>query len=139
MAESRAIMLIEIWERLRGYDKWPIAEATIESSKLDEVAQEYSRVTGNPLSTRWQGDEELVWRDQSGTTRRESIAVGENSPLFQLYEGKPLTVRYNPSVPPEFYVREQLQFQVNRTSKVITCVVAGVSLIVALAVIFLHD
>jgi hypothetical protein len=32
-----AIMLIEIWERLRGYDKWVQTEAKIESSNLEEV------------------------------------------------------------------------------------------------------
>jgi hypothetical protein len=29
-------MLIEIWERLRGYDKWIETEAKIESSKVEE-------------------------------------------------------------------------------------------------------
>jgi hypothetical protein len=27
-------MLIEIWERLRGYDKWIKTEATVQSSEL---------------------------------------------------------------------------------------------------------
>jgi len=31
------IMLIEIWEHLRGYDKWIQTEATIQSSDLAEV------------------------------------------------------------------------------------------------------
>ncbi len=129
-------MLIEVWERLRGYDKWPQAVATIESSKLEEV-EEYQR--RGPSRYRWQGDEELVWLDQSGTTRRESIAVGEDSPIFRLYEGKPVTVRYSPSIPAEFHVREHLRYQVNRASKAIAFILAGALLIFVLAIVFLHD
>lgn len=38
----KSAMLIELWERLRGYDKWNEAQAKIESS-TEKKTDEYCR------------------------------------------------------------------------------------------------
>ncbi|HEY1253350.1 MAG TPA: DUF3592 domain-containing protein [Terracidiphilus sp.] len=96
-------MLIEIWERLRGYDKWVQTEATIKSSESEEVVIGHSRSDDEPFYE-WQEYQELQWKVLSGTEWTKSITVGENSPIFKLYDGKTVTIHYNPDSPGNFYV-----------------------------------
>jgi hypothetical protein len=121
-------MLIEIWERLRGYDKWVQTEATIKSSHLDEVIVAATR-SGEPIYG-WQGNEEISWVDKDGVQQCEPLAVSENSPVFKMYDGNPVVIRYNPASPYNFYVREQLRYQVNLGAKILlaSLVAAGVIL-----------
>jgi hypothetical protein len=101
-------MLIEIWERLRGYDKWTQTEATIKSSDLKEVEVGRSRTTrfsdSEPIYE-WQSICVLAWTDALGNPRTSEYAVSENSPLFQLYDGQTVTIRYNSAKPEQFYLR----------------------------------
>ena len=41
-----------------------------------------------------------------GKEHKGKFKVSENSPLFQLYDGQTLTIRYNPANPRQFYQRE---------------------------------
>jgi hypothetical protein len=101
-------MLIEIWERLRGYDKWTQTEATIRSSDLKEVEVGRSRARrysdSEPIYE-WQSICVLAWTDAFGKSHTAEYTVSENSPLFQLYDGQKTTIRYNPANPEQFYLR----------------------------------
>jgi uncharacterized protein DUF3592 len=102
-----AIMLIELWEKIRGYDKWRPVEAKILSSKLDDVQvlavpDGFGRVqTGDE----WQSTCGISWTDANGKEHQARFKVSEDSPLFQLYDGQTLEIRYNPENPDQFYQR----------------------------------
>jgi hypothetical protein len=99
-------MLIEIWERLRGYDKWVEADATIESSDptiYQSRGHDYSH-----------SDDVIVWTDTAGDKHRAPFTVQVDSPLFQLVQDSKISIRYNPVDPEEFYFRELLQTRVRR-------------------------
>jgi hypothetical protein len=95
-------MLIEMWERLRGYDKWVETEAAIKSSELAEV--EVRRIRPNRFSEaepvdEWHSTCELAWTDKAGTQHTDQFEVAEGSPLFQLYDGQTVNIRYDPANP----------------------------------------
>lgn len=100
-------MFIEIWEKLRGYDKWTPVNAKILSSKLDDVQvvavpDGYGRVqTGDE----WRSTCGIAWTDSNGKEHKAEFKVSENSPLFQMYDGQTLPIRYNPANPDRFYER----------------------------------
>ena len=97
-------MLIELWEKMRGYDKWVETEAFVEESLVtthENDAGQYSV-----------SDEVLVWADTQSARHRAAFAVGEDSALYQLVEGSTLRIRYNPADPEEFYIRELVQTRV---------------------------
>jgi hypothetical protein len=102
------VMLIEIWERLRGYDKWIQTEAKIKSSELAEV--EIGRIRPNRFSDsepidEWHSTCGLAWTDTVGGQHTDQFEVAENSPLFQLYDGQTVTIRYNPTNSNQYYLR----------------------------------
>jgi hypothetical protein len=103
-------MLIEFWERLRGYDKWVQTEATVESSDVEKVPH-YNR--GGNVSYTWASGDQLVWTDLQGQRQTAEFKVDEGSPLFQLIGGEKVTIRYNPANPDEFYYRDLLRSRVN--------------------------
>jgi hypothetical protein len=107
---TEAIMLIEIWERLRGYDGWIEAEATIKSSKTEIVVR---RKRKGQLVYGWDGNKEIAWVDQSGVHRHGHLTVKEGPLIFTRHDGNSIVIRYNPASPLDFYVREQLRYQVN--------------------------
>jgi hypothetical protein len=101
-------MMIEIWEHLRGYDKWPRTEATIKSSDLAEV--EIGRVRYSSFSRaepidEWKSANVLTWSDATGSVHEAEYTVAEDSPLFQLYDGQTISIRYDPLNPNQFYLR----------------------------------
>jgi hypothetical protein len=90
-------MLIEIWEKLRAYDKWVETEATVASS----VPTPAGVLTGgkaskNRSATQWNAVVRIVWKDVAGETHSEQFEVGEDSPLYQLCEGDTLQIRVIP-------------------------------------------
>ncbi|MGB7987562.1 MAG: DUF3592 domain-containing protein [Terracidiphilus sp.] len=109
-------MLIEIWERLRGYDKWVQVEATIESSNVEETKQ---TLHGQPAPSTWASRDELVWSDRQGQRRSAEFKIPDDSPLYQLIGGETVTIRYNPAKPEKFYYRELLRTRVHTAIKVI--------------------
>lgn len=98
-----------IWLRLRGYDKWIQTEAKILSSELTEPdagleRNEKRSNLGSPLQ--WHSTCTIGWTDTSGISHTGSYTISELSPLFQLYDGQTVPIRYNPASPEEFYLRE---------------------------------
>jgi len=112
-AKVMAIMLIEIWERLRGYDKWVQTEATIKSS-TEQKTEEYYRGQEYDI---WSSDDELTWTDTQGAVHSAEFGVPENSPLFQLIGGETVTIRYDPKDPDSFYYPDLLRSQIHTAVK----------------------
>ena len=99
-------MLIEIWERLRGYDKWVETQAKIESSDptiYQSRGHDYSH-----------SDDVIVWTDHAGDKHRAPFTVQVDSPLFQLVQDSKISIRYNPADPEDYYFRALLQTRVRR-------------------------
>jgi hypothetical protein len=109
-----AIMLIEIWEHLRGYNKWVQTEAKIESSNLEKV--EAYDINGNQ-TTISESDDKLVWTDKMGQRQSAEFYVPDDSPLYQFIGGETVTIRYNPANPKEFYYRDLLRSKVHTAFK----------------------
>jgi hypothetical protein len=105
-------MLIEIWERLCGYDKWVQVEATVVSSELIEPMIKSScngsffnkHPIKNPFVV-WLSRCAIRWTDTSGGSHTANYSVSESSGLFLLYEGQTVSIRCNPANPEEFYNR----------------------------------
>jgi len=109
LCQTIGTMLIEIWERLRGYDKWIQTEATIGSSQLAQAPLAPINTGGKnpPADTRtleWRSVCTLAWKDGSGRQYTGTYRVSDNSPLFQLYDGQTVSIRYSPANPTEFYL-----------------------------------
>jgi hypothetical protein len=97
-------MLIELWERLRGYDKWQRIEATVRSSTVAEVEVGHHR-DGSPMME-WQNSCTLVWRGAKGGEQLDDFSVFQSSPLFQLYEGQKVTILCDPADPGRYFFPE---------------------------------
>jgi hypothetical protein len=115
-------MLIEIWERLRGYDKWIETEARVESSKVIETPDAESG------GIAYSCEDVLVWADRQGENQRAYFAVPDGSPLYQFIGGETIKIRYNPAEPDEYYLRELLKIRVRRTATgvIVTLVFIGI-------------
>jgi len=138
-----AIMLIDVWERLHGYDKWFQTEATIQSSELAEIeiAGLASTRTAqvrptNPSAVEWRSTCALAWNDAAGHRQTSAFEVSDNSPLFQLYEGQRIAIRYNPTNPGEFYLPGVLKSRV--MSGIKWTVVTVLTFAVILFIFLLH-
>ena len=103
-------MLIEIWERLRGYDKWIETEATIKRLDSEVIVAVSKR--GSPIYGQL-GDDEITWIDEEGAIQRETLVVSTVFPVYKIYDGNPVLIRYNPDSPRQFYVREIMRCHVN--------------------------
>ena len=122
-------MLIEIWERLRGYDEWVQTEARIESSNLEKV--KVYDINGNQAGFTSESDDVLVWTDKMGQRQSVEFCVPDDSPLYQFIGGETVTIRYNPANPKEFYYRELLRTKVHTAFKsALICIfMIGISLL----------
>jgi hypothetical protein len=111
-------MLIEFWESLCGYDKWTPTEATVQSADFSDVDVDRgfteSIVDGrveNVTTTEIRSTNVITWTDAAGNLYRSGYTVTSPSPLFGLYGGEKLAIRYNPANPKDFYLRELSQNQ----------------------------
>jgi hypothetical protein len=96
-------MLIEIWEKLRGYDKWIAADARVVSYET------LRKVLGKRVQSIRQGHfacDLLLWEDQRGEYHFGPFVNHEGSRLFQLLDNETVTIRYDPSTPDRYYNRE---------------------------------
>jgi hypothetical protein len=93
-------MLIELWERLRGYDKWVETDAIISSADMEEI--KHTTRSGGTYSTYASGDV-LSWTDQTGERQYADFKVSDSSPLYQLVGGESVRIRYNPADPHQYY------------------------------------
>jgi Protein of unknown function (DUF3592) len=103
-------MLIEIWERLRGYDKWMRTNAVVSRSGTEQI--EHSGRYG-PYYTTEAGDV-IEWTDPTGEKQYADFNAPEGSKLFQLVSGDTVEIRFNPAKPDEFYYRDLLQMRVRQ-------------------------
>jgi hypothetical protein len=108
-------MLIELWERLRGYDKWVETTARFESA--DMQTQSHTDRGGN-VSYTYSSFDTLVWTDTQGTEHSADFHVPDDSPVYQMIDGDKVTIRYNPAKPDHFYYRELLQTRVHSAAKI---------------------
>ena len=108
-------MLIEFWERLRGYDKWVETEATVESSRIENIP-----IRGGEIH---QSDDVLLWTDNNGERHRGYLEVQGDSSLYQLVQDSKISIRYNPADPDQYYLRELLKYQVT-TATIQTAIIS---------------
>jgi Protein of unknown function (DUF3592) len=102
-------MLMELWERLRGYNKWIATDATVTSSDVERTAH---MDRGNVYYTYDSGDQ-ITWTDASGQKRSADFKVPDDSPLYQLIGGETVSIRYNPANPDQFYYRDLLKTRIH--------------------------
>ncbi|MGA2349226.1 MAG: hypothetical protein ABSF70_02235 [Terracidiphilus sp.] len=103
MWHTESAMLIEMWERLRGYDKWIQTDAKVESSLVEKTAH----VDGDGIAYEtYDSSDVLLWADQHGENQRAYFTVPADSPLYQLIGGESISIRYNPEIPDQYYLRE---------------------------------
>jgi len=105
--QTGAKMLIEVWEKFRGYDKWVNATAISDLEKTP-----YNNRDGS-VSYFYGAGDTIAWV-ADGTKHYADFNVEEGSPLFQLVGGESVAIRYNPKNPDEFYYRDLLKSRVNR-------------------------
>jgi hypothetical protein len=119
-------MFIELWERLRGYDKWVEAQAVIVSGET------LRRKFGLPARRRESqfSSDLLMWKDQRGERRYGAFVNQDTSPLFQLLEGETVTIRYDPSNPSRFYNRSHFLSWLVLIVKAATAILLGGGFIV---------
>jgi hypothetical protein len=119
-----AIMLIELWERLRGYDKWIETEATVESSRVENIQ---FRNAGYQ-----QSDDVLLWTDRKGERHRAYFEARAGSPPYDLVQGSKVVIRYDPANPDRYYLCELLK------NRVVKATISGfLGAVVAGALVFL--
>jgi hypothetical protein len=104
-------MLIELWEKFRGYDKWIQAKATIRSAQVNRTAHSDRR--GRNYYT-YASHDLLVWTDALGQQRTAEFKVDDESALYQLTGGESLVIRYNAISTDQFYCRELAQSKIRR-------------------------
>jgi hypothetical protein len=100
-------MLIELWEHLRGYDKWTPAVAKVQSTALSRVGEIGSDQSKLPLG--WESVCTIRWQDQNQIERTAVFRAFEESPLYQLIEGDTVNIRFNPAKPSGYYVPGLMQ------------------------------
>jgi hypothetical protein len=115
-------MLIEIWERLRGYDKWVEAEAKIESS---DISTYYDRQGEHEQSS-----DILKWTDVQGETHTSAFTVPEDSSLYQNVAGQAIMIRYSSADPGRYYLRELLQIRMRKLVRFAVPVLLLIGLVV---------
>ncbi len=108
-------MLIEIWERLRGYDRWTETTAIVETSDLVNKGSQF-RISGTTpvLSSRAR----IAWTDARGRKRTAEFEVDDESRLYQLVGAETVTIRYNPAKPQQYYFRDLLRSRLSRLSRI---------------------
>ncbi len=123
-------MILELYERLRGYDKWVETQAKIESSDVNKtpVANRFGQV----VSYRYSAGDILIWVDSRGEHQYADFNVDENSPLYQILGGESVTIRFDPANPDRFYYRDLLKTRFNSALRttvavpiVLACAIVG--------------
>lgn len=105
-------MFTEVWERLRGYDKWVAAVASVESSEVNRTS--HTNASGRVVGYTYDSGDVLVWADAHGERHEAYFKVPDESSLYQMISGEKIAIRYNPANPDEFFLRELLQTRVHR-------------------------
>jgi len=129
-------MLVELWERLHGYDKWTPAVATVQSTELSRVGEIGDDKSKPPVALGWESVCKIRWKDQNQIERTAVFQTYEESPLYQLVEGNSVHIRFNPANPSEYYLPGLTQSGLIRTWKLtiyaVMLIVVGIGFIVFL-------
>jgi hypothetical protein len=120
LCHTGAIMLIELWERLRGYDKWIPAEAYVYPAT--EIRKKLGKRYQISPESQFSG-ELLVWLDDYEQAHVGTFVTHETSPLYQLLEGESIPILYNPAKPDRYYCRPHFLSWLARLTKAILAVV----------------
>src|SRR5580692_5856542 len=110
-------MLIELFARLRGYDKWTPAVATVQSTTLSRVGDVGNDKSKPALALGWESACKIKWQDRNQIEHTAVFQAFEESPLYQLCEGDTVNIRFNPAKPSEYYLPGLIQSGLTRTWK----------------------
>ncbi len=122
-------MLIEIWERLRGYDKWIQTEARVISSKVERTSR---RVKGGRQDI-WIVTNTIVWTARQGQIQSAVFNLADISLLNYFVVGETVTIHYNPVKPSIYYLRELASLNLRRRIKWTALLLAGIGIFVLIA------
>jgi hypothetical protein len=103
-------MLIELWERLRGYDKWMQVEARIESSTIERSRYIRKGTAYCDFASRHLA----VWIDSRGRQQRAEFKVDDRLLSDPFKRRGTETIRYDPQRPERFYSRDLLRTRVRK-------------------------
>lgn len=95
-----ATMLMELWEWLRGYTKWPQVEAKVEFVKEEHT---YHDKDGKELHYSYVTGDRLVWTDAHGERRTAPLKPPGKDPKYQFADGESVSIRYSPAHPEQYY------------------------------------
>ena len=108
--QTRRTMLIDRWERFKGYDKWPEVHATIESERGWGLPKGgYERPDGyRPVTGWWVVLKQFNLRYHSphGTPQSKTVWI-VLSVLSALKPGDGVCIRCSPQNPRHIYLRDQ--------------------------------
>jgi hypothetical protein len=124
--QTESIVLIEVWEHLRGYSNWTPTKATVESSTPSGI--EFGRNAAKQ-SVAWQSVCKIAWLDQNRIPHTAEFEAFEESPLYQLCDGDTVEIRFNPKKPDQFYLPGLIQ---SRLAKAWKLTIFAVMLILAM-------
>jgi hypothetical protein len=105
------IMLVELWEWLRGYHKWTEVEAKVQFLQ-EELT--YRDSSGEEVHYSSGKGDRLIWRDERGVAHHADFRLPKDSAKYQFADGETATLRYNPANPEQYYVRKLLKIKVHR-------------------------
>jgi len=119
LCETDRTMLIELWEKLQGYDKWKTTEAKVIAASVEKGEM------GEKVICR------ISWVDSAGKQQEARFEADEESPLFQLSEGDPFAIRFNEKSPSDFYARELIASDALAARKAILWAIVMLLMVVA--------
>lgn len=131
--QTGRIVLIEVWEHLRGYRNWTPAMATVESSTLSPISIGEGAAK---QSVAWQSVCKIAWLDQHGVPRTAEFEVFEESPLYQLCDGETIEIRFNPNKPDQFYLPGLVQSKLAKASKLTIFAAMFILVLIGIAVVW---
>jgi hypothetical protein len=110
-------MLIELWEHLRGYNKWTAAVARVESTTLSPVGEIGNDNSKPTVALGLESVCTIRWQDHKEMEHTAVFQAYEESPLYQLIEGDTVNIRFNPANPSEYYLPGLIQSKLTKTWK----------------------
>lgn len=125
-------MLVQLWERLRGYNQWILTDAEIESSQMEDRISTYRGRTFHSYDS----DDKVVWTDRQGNRQFGFLNVPDDSPLYQFVGGEKIAIRYNPDKPEEFYFPERLRADIRHKLLQIATIGLLIGVVSAAAFVF---
>jgi hypothetical protein len=127
-------MLVELWERFRGYNDWILAEATIESSQMEDHEVSHR----GQVSHLYESGDTIVWIDRQGNRQTAFCRVPDDSALYQLIGGEKIAIRYNPDKPDQYFFPELLKAQIHNYVSAFVALTLFVLLVTVPVLLFFH-